>query len=126
MGVIEVTKNHAFNSLGDFEYPVKSINAKICASLYQEWSIKKSIYKKSPADGLPVTIEYADTLGTFDSDGNEITIVSPVVLCLHGAPGSHRDFNNLIKHLQQTGHRVIVPNFPSKSSKNKTKQKHNA
>ena len=62
-----------------------------------------------------MTIEFADTLATFDSSGNEITRNSPVVLCLHGAPGSHRDFKHFIRHLQQTGHRVVVPNFPSKS-----------
>lgn len=116
MGKIDVSKSSTKcpQVSSDDLYPVKSINVKICSSLYQEWSLKKSLYKKSPVDGLPVTIEFADTLGTKDVKGDEITINSPVVLCLHGAPGSHRDFKYLIKHLQQTGHRVLVPNFPSK------------
>lgn len=94
-------------------YPVSSIAINICASLYQEWSSSKSLYKDIPEEGIPVTIEYADTLNTHDSQGNEIKVDSPTVLMLHGAPGSHNDFKHLIKDLQETGHRVIAPNFPS-------------
>lgn len=95
------------------DYPVKTIDVNICGSLYNELKAKKSLYKNIPEEGIPVKIEYADTLYTCDDSGNMITMSSPTVVCLHGAPGSHRDYKHLIKGLQQTGHRVIVPNFPS-------------
>lgn len=103
------------------EYPTSLVTVKVCGSLYQEWSAKKSLYKNSPIDGIPVNIEYADTLGTIDSTGELITLSSPVVVCLHGAPGSHRDFKHFIKNMQETGHRVIVPNFPTYKITCKTK-----
>lgn len=99
---------------GELEYPVSTVTAKVCGQLYQQWSTKKSLYKGSPAEGIDVSIEYADTLGSLDSNCQQITTASPVILCLHGAPGSHKDFAHYIKHLQGSGHRVIVPNFPSK------------
>ena len=102
------------NSTDQPEYPTDSVTVKVCGDLYQEWSAKKSLYKKSPMEGISVDIEYADTLGTKDANGHEIDSTSPIAVCLHGAPGSHRDFKHLIKHLQGMGHRVIVPNFPSK------------
>lgn len=95
------------------DYPLKFVDVKVCASLYNSWKSKKSLYRNTPEEGIPVKIEYADTLCSFDASGREIGSSSPTVLCLHGAPGSHRDFKYLIKHLQQTGYRVIAPNFPS-------------
>lgn len=96
------------------EYPVKTVEVKVCGPLYAELRDKKTLYRDVPEDGIDVKIEYADTIHTYDASGKEITRDSVTVLCLHGAPGSHRDFKYMIKHLQQTGHRVIVPNFPSK------------
>ena len=124
---IDVQLNNNINSLRDEkispttkrsdsvpDYPVKTIEAKVCGPLYAELRDKKSLYHGISDDGIPVKIEYADTLYTCDASGKEISSNSPTVLCLHGAPGSHRDFKYMIKHLQQTGHRVVVPNFPSK------------
>jgi pimeloyl-ACP methyl ester carboxylesterase len=112
-----LNNNNNINSNGKksdpADYPVKTIKVNICGSLYNEWKIKKSLYKNTPEEGIPVQIEYADTLFTSDDSGNIISKSSPTIVCLHGAPGSHRDYKHLIKHLQQTGHRVIVPNFPS-------------
>lgn len=108
--------NNVRSSDSQPDYPVKTIEVKVCGPLYAELRDKKTSYRDVPEDGILVKIEYADTVHTYDASGNEITRESPTVLCLHGAPGSHRDFKHMIKHLQQTGHRVIVPNFPSKCS----------
>lgn len=96
------------------EYPVRAVEIPICGELYQKWSETRSLYKNIPAEGILTKIEYADTLYCKDSNGKEITTESPIVVCLHGAPGSHQDYRHLIKDLTLTGHRVIVPNFPSK------------
>lgn len=96
------------------EYPVRAVEIPICGELYQKWSETRAFYKNIPAEGILTKIEYADTLYCKDSHGREITTESPIVVCLHGAPGSHYDYRHLIKDLTQTGHRVIVPNFPSK------------
>lgn len=96
------------------DYPVRSVEVPICGELYQKWSETRSWYRNVPAQGILTKIEYADTLYCKDSNGDEITTMSPIVVCLHGAPGSHQDYRHLIKDLTQTGHRVIVPNFPSK------------
>lgn len=108
-----ISTTSSTSSTDELEYPTASITVKVCGPLYQEWSAKKSLYKNAPAEGIPVTIEYADTLGTLDNSGRQIDSSSPIVVCLHGAPGSHRDFKHFIKDMQETGHRVIVPNFPS-------------
>lgn len=119
----QVNNNNSLNSRNSVrqsdpvpEYPVKTVDVKVCGPLYADLRDKKIPGRTvtTVEDGIPVKIEYADTLYTIDLSGNEITSNSPTVLCLHGAPGSHRDFKYMIKHLQQTGHRVIAPNFPSK------------
>lgn len=113
-GSVRTNRNDVRQSDSVPDYPVKTIDVKVCGPLYAELRDKKILYRNVAEDGIPVKIEYADTLYTSDASGDEITSSSPTVLCLHGAPGSHRDFKYMIKHLQQTGHRVIVPNFPSK------------
>ena len=95
-------------------YTVAMVDIKICSELYAKWSHKKRMYNKCPADGLPVRVEYADTLGMRDARGDKISLESSVVVALHGAPGSHEDFTLLIMHLAASGHRVVAPNFPSK------------
>lgn len=50
-------------------------------------------------------MEYCDTHAQAPSE-------APVVLALHGAPGNHTDFINVIEHLSERGVRVVAPNFP--------------
>ena len=96
------------------DYPIRTVQVQTCGELYSKWKEKKSLYKNCPLDGISVQIEYADTLNMKDASGQVIGPEAPTVVCLHGAPGSHKDYQPLIKLLASTGFRVIVPNFPSK------------
>ena len=90
-------------------YPVKSVVINTCAHLYQQWAPRKRMYAKA-AQGLTVKVDYADTVDHCHSQ-QPITI-----LALHGAPGSHEDFKPFIEHFGTKQVRIIVPNYPGKSS----------
>ena len=36
----------------------------------------------------------------------------PTIVAIHGSPGTHRDFDNLIPAMDHMGANVIVPTFP--------------
>ncbi len=40
----------------------------------------------------------------------------PVILAVHGSPGSHNDFRELIPKLAAKNWRILAPNFPGKLS----------
>jgi pimeloyl-ACP methyl ester carboxylesterase len=87
-------------------YPIRKIDLRICGQLYKELKLKHKLYRNSPNDGHNVNIEYADT---YCEDRNNS---KPVIVGLHGVPGSHKDFSQLIKYFDSKNYRVIVPNFP--------------
>ena len=58
---------------------------------------------KMTSQDLDLVVSYLD-LGPADG--------STVVLCCHGAPGTHLDLDVFFEPLLQAGARVIVPNFP--------------
>lgn len=91
----------------DHRYPVKSIVINICSSLYREWASRKRIYSKA-INGLTVKVDYADTAELCESSSNSTT----TILALHGAPGSHEDFEPFIEYFGSKAIRIIVPNFP--------------
>ncbi|KAI1282118.1 hypothetical protein HDE_13143 [Halotydeus destructor] len=95
------------------DYNVDKVAISTCGQLYSSWSSKKSMYKLAQPQGLDLVVEYADSLGMVNGQGVEIDRTAETVLCLHGAPGSHKDFAHLIKDLAAQGKRVIVPNFPT-------------
>jgi len=95
-------------------YPVKHTCVTTCGQLYQKWKLKKPLYEKAPEAGVTIDIEYADTLNCINNDNNSDN--HQVVLALHGAPGSHADFETVIKHFSDAGVRVIAPNWPGMSS----------
>ncbi|RWS26338.1 DUF1057 domain containing protein-like protein [Leptotrombidium deliense] len=94
--------------MNENEYPIKYVEIKTCGRFYEERKKTKKLYKNANPEGISTEVEYVDTK---DISGDEKPLAT--VLCLHGAPGSHRDFAALIKHLTNKRVRVIAPNFPN-------------
>jgi len=86
---------------------VKTINIEICSKLYSDWKADKKWYKNLPKKGFKTDIKYIDTK---PNAGSEV----PIVLCLHGSPGSYEEFSLIRKDLAKYSLRFICPNFPSK------------
>ncbi len=93
------------NELMSKESNVFHMKLKTCQELYNKnrQSLTKWHLRSGPKLGIEVNVEYVDTK---PNDPKSRTLVA-----LHGSPGSHEDFRQLIRHF---GHRfrVIVPNFP--------------
>lgn len=94
------------------------IKIKTCADVYNYWKTKKRHYKNAPSDGIEFTVDYVDTGLALDE---QVRQNAPIVLALHGAPGSYYDYSLLIRHLFDQNIRVIVPNFPEYVATVKTK-----
>ena len=74
-----------------------------CGKIYGNNLSKKWYLRYAPKTGIDVNIECVDT------KPNDKT--SPTIVALHGCPGSHMDFTQLIADFG-TRYRVVVPNFP--------------
>ncbi|XP_015784634.1 uncharacterized protein LOC107362135 isoform X2 [Tetranychus urticae] len=85
---------------------IKQITIQTCGPLYAEWRETRKAYVGAPKEGLSFNVEYVDTKEYVNNDK------APVLLTLHGAPGSHEAFHPLINHLAPKGVRVIAPNWP--------------
>lgn len=97
------------------DYKTSTVTINTCGQLYKEWREKKRLYRQANVtDGVQLEVEFADTLHQIDGNGHEINEAAPVVLCLHGATRTYKDFTHLIHHFRALGKRVIAPNFPSK------------
>ena len=92
-------------------YPVKSVTFTTCGDLYQQWISRKRMYAKAAA-GITLNVEYADTGDLCQPSTIEQEPIT--ILALHGAPGSHHDYQPFIEHFASLGVRIIVPNFPGK------------
>ncbi|CAG2103668.1 unnamed protein product [Medioppia subpectinata] len=70
-----------------------------------------TLYRKSPTNGLPVSVEYVDTFGDrkVSKSDNVKTIVA-----IHGNPGHHKHFSGLYETFggKESSVRVIAPNMP--------------
>lgn len=78
---------------------------RICGQLYQSFK-DQTAYRNAPVEGVSVTASYFDNLHLLQSNPKS------TLLMLHGAPGSHKDFEPLINQLTQRNHRIIAPDFP--------------
>lgn len=78
---------------------------RICGKLYQTLK-DQTAYRDAPVEGVSVTATYFDNHHQLSSEPRS------TLLMLHGAPGSHRDFEPLIKQLTRRNHRIIAPDFP--------------
>ena len=92
-------------------FPLYKTEITTCDQLYKSWKKTKKLYRNAPEQGLTMDVEYIDTK-------NELIIsqsqCKPIVLALHGSPGTYHTFDPFITHLTEQGPRVILPNFPSK------------
>lgn len=96
----------------DLPYDVCSVHMNTCARLYRKWRNTRLRYRKAPVDGIPVKVEYVDVYPLPSATLHAVNSPPLTALCLHGAPGSHRDFRHLIVHLTARNIRVVAPNFP--------------
>ena len=94
---------------------IKNITIQTCGPLYEEWRETRKAYAGAPKEGLSFNVEYVDTKEYVANDK------APVILTLHGSPGSHQDFHPLINHLAPKGVRIIAPNWPVYSAIDRTK-----
>lgn len=86
---------------------VKSVEITTCKDTYTNRR-DKYIFKNCPKQGVKIDVTYADSSSTGTSK-------LPVVLALHGAPGSFEDFKAIFQHFatkSESHVRVISPNFP--------------
>ena len=112
-----VQEGDQFEEQTHHPYPVKSVVITTCGPLYDEWSSRKRMYGKA-AKGLTVKVDYADTEELCQSK-QPITIVA-----LHGAPGSHEDFQPFIEYFGARNVRIIVPNYPGKEGNKRVGWEH--
>ncbi|KAF7493312.1 hypothetical protein SSS_07981 [Sarcoptes scabiei] len=88
------------------EYPIKYVHINTCSHLYRNWALnRKSMYAKHP-NGLDLLVEYADNIDNLTGSNH------PIIVALHGAPGSHEDFAPFIQYFTSKNIRMIVPNYP--------------
>lgn len=91
----------------------QSINT--CRGLYVKLQqTKPKLYKYAPRNGIYFDVEYYDSRCSVDDqdfDDNQ-----KVIVMLHGAPGTYKDFAAQITYFEQKGYRVIAPNLPGKTN----------
>ncbi|XP_064480342.1 uncharacterized protein LOC135393924 isoform X2 [Ornithodoros turicata] len=95
----------------DTEWPYQdhTVTIQTCADLYKDWRRWKPGYQNAPSQGIEVEVPYLNT--GFDRHGTKWRD-QPTVLLLHGAPGSYRDFPELIPYLDKHGANIISPRWP--------------
>ncbi|OWA51584.1 putative E3 ubiquitin-protein ligase makorin-2 [Hypsibius exemplaris] len=97
----------------EFPYPIKRVTIRTCDQLYQQQAFEGG-KRDLPLDGIELDIGYIDT-GYPENVTGVARMHFPIVLCLHGAAGTHKDLAGVITTLAAKGARVIAPNFPGYS-----------
>ncbi|KAK8783618.1 hypothetical protein V5799_010016, partial [Amblyomma americanum] len=93
----------------EWPYNEHTVKVHTCAKLYQDWRKWKPGYQNAPAKGIEVDLGYLHTGLDKPAAQRE---GRPTVLLLHGAPGSYRDFTQLVPFLDSQGATVISPRWP--------------
>lgn len=106
--VCSAVQNLSRQEVSSFELYKTEITT--CDELYKSWKKTNKLYRNAPEKGLTMDVEYIDTKNELISQSKR----KPIVLALHGSPGTYHTFDPFITHLTQQGARVISPNFPSK------------
>ncbi|XP_035208721.1 uncharacterized protein LOC118183328 isoform X2 [Stegodyphus dumicola] len=96
----------------------KEIQIAVCGQLYHKWR-KERRYWSVPKGDVEFKVKYIDT-GHQERPRSE----SPIVVALHGSPGSYKNFDAIISHLYRLGVRVISPILPTLDVKNPTRFRH--
>ncbi|GFQ72746.1 uncharacterized protein TNCT_333921 [Trichonephila clavata] len=102
-----LTRFHRFltfeaNNLRKYE-----VNIQTCGDIYQRWRKEKK-FKSLPNGDLNFKVTYIDN---YESNALKSKSSAPVVVAIHGAPGTCDDFDGLASYLQHKA-RIIVPTFP--------------
>ncbi|XP_046909513.2 uncharacterized protein LOC124490969 [Dermatophagoides farinae] len=86
---------------------IKTITYRTCVGLYDQLRQEQpKLFRKSPSEGLDITIEYVDNWQPNHR-------YDKVILAIHGTADTYRTFTKLIQHFHQKNVRVIVPNQPN-------------
>ncbi|XP_065283126.1 uncharacterized protein [Dermacentor albipictus] len=93
----------------EWPYTEHIVKVHTCAKLYQDWRKWKPGYQNAPPEGVEVELGYMHTGLDRPAAQRE---GCPTVLLLHGAPGSYRDFTQLVPFLDSHGVTVISPRWP--------------
>jgi len=90
----------------DFSFPVKNV----------EITTLSNFYKEQP-NGLKFNVQYCDTK---DYVGNQDSLT---ILCLHGSPGTHKDWEPYVEKLTKNLNvRIVAPSLPNFSATDKYPQ----
>lgn len=97
-------------------YRDRNITVTTCADLYKSWRGTRYGYSRAPAGGLSVPVSFVHT-GLDRTERAGPTPASapsrrPVAVILTGAPGSYKDFVQLIPFLDRHGVDVVAPAWP--------------
>ncbi|GFS48991.1 uncharacterized protein NPIL_240181 [Nephila pilipes] len=108
--LLPATKFHRFLSSKSNSFREYEVNIKTCGALYRKWRTEKK-FKSLPNGDLNFKVTYIDN---YESSILKSKSSVPVVVAIHGAPGSYNDFYALASYLQHKA-RIIVPTFPDYS-----------
>ena len=100
--IIHKAHSSLFTRKGYFQYSHYSTQS-------SDWDVQ---YTQITLQNKSVPVNF--NVGYVDSaHGNENKHSLPVILGLHGCPGTHRDIEEFLKPYADKGYRVVLPNMPS-------------
>ncbi|CAN8026741.1 unnamed protein product [Ixodes persulcatus] len=106
-GVLKKKEEAKEQSASDWPYTDRWVTVRTCGELYRDWRHWKPGYQNAPPQGIEVPVCYLHTGLDRAWDAGR-----PTVLLLHGAPGSYRDFTDLVPFLDRVGATVVSPTWP--------------
>lgn len=106
-GVLKKKEEAKEQSASDWPYTDRWVTVRTCGELYRDWRHWKPGYQNAPPQGIEVPVRYLHTGLDRAWDAGR-----PTVLLLHGAPGSYRDFTDLVPFLDRVGATVVSPTWP--------------
>lgn len=86
----------------------KILSLTTCSKVYsapRTSFLERILFKRCPKNGINLEVTY------FDSKP-EASNNTPIVVAVHGAPGTYEDYSGLVREFTSKGYRFICPNFP--------------
>lgn len=105
-------------------FPEKCAQVFTCGKLFEKWRKERRHWYVHKGD-VSFDIRYVDTGYKTESTG-EISTDQPVVVALHGSPGSYENFSYMTSFIHNHGARVIAPNFPDLLAREKREFRHSS
>lgn len=104
------SKKRRFVTDDTFEFQERSITFTTCKDLYRKlkrepppFAFLPHLFQNCPEEGIEVQVEYIDT--------SPEDKTKPLLVALHGVPGSYMDFAKFAQYFTSS-YRVVAPNFP--------------